>query len=33
MDVCGIVPGKSSTVTLTGEQLREFADKIMEDKK
>ena len=24
MDVCGIVPGKSSTVTLTGEQLREF---------
>lgn len=33
MEVCGIVPGKSSTVTLTGEQLREFADKIMEDKK
>ena len=33
MDVCGIVPGKSSTVTLTGEQLREFANKIMEDKK
>lgn len=33
MDVCGIVPGKSSTVTLTGEQLREFADKLMEDKK
>ena len=33
MDVCGIVPGKSSTVTLTGEQLRKFADKIMEDKK
>jgi hypothetical protein len=33
MDVCGIVPGKSSTVTLTGAQLREFADKIMEDKK
>jgi hypothetical protein len=33
MDVCGIVPGKSNTVTLTGEQLREFADKIMEDKK
>ena len=33
MDVCGIVPGKSSTVTLTGEQLREFADKIMEEKK
>lgn len=33
MDVCGIVPDKSSTVTLTGEQLREFADKLMEDKK
>ena len=33
MDVCGIVPGKSSTVTLTGAQLREFADKLMEDKK
>lgn len=33
MEVCGIVPGKSSTVTLTGEQLREFADKLMEDKK
>jgi hypothetical protein len=33
MEVCSIVPGKSSTVTLTGEQLREFADKIMEDKK
>lgn len=33
MEVCGIVPSKSSTVTLTGEQLREFADKIMEDKK
>lgn len=32
-EVCGIVPGKSSTVTLTGEQLRKFADKIMEDKK
>jgi hypothetical protein len=33
MEVCGIVPSKSSTVTLTGEQLREFADKLMEDKK
>ena len=33
MEVCGIVPGKSSTVTLTGEQLRKFADKLMEDKK
>ena len=33
MEVCGIVPSKSSTITLTGEQLKEFALKIMEDKK
>ena len=32
-NVFGFVPGKEEALTLTGEQLREFALKVMEDKK
>lgn len=32
-NVFGFVPGKEEALTLTGEQLKEFALKVMEDKK